>query len=117
MPCSQPACAQAACILEATARKPGNVHRYCDFDDLSYVDFLLSGAAIAPVLEKAVGRPVGVTILDCIRATRQVVTTNTNLGIVLLLAPLAAVPRDQDLHGGIEGVLAAADARRCPTRL
>ena len=27
-------CAQAACILEATARKPGNVHRYCDFDDL-----------------------------------------------------------------------------------
>jgi triphosphoribosyl-dephospho-CoA synthase len=99
-------CAQAACILEATARKPGNVHRYCDFADLGYVDFLLSGAAIAPVLEVAVGKPVGVTILDCIRATRQVVTTNTNLGIVLLLAPLAAVPRDQDLRSGVERILA-----------
>jgi triphosphoribosyl-dephospho-CoA synthase len=99
-------CAQAACILEATARKPGNVHRFCDFDDLGYVDFLLSGAAIAPVLDGAVGRSVGETILACIRATRQVVTTNTNLGIVLLLAPLAAVPRDQDLLEGIERVLA-----------
>jgi triphosphoribosyl-dephospho-CoA synthase len=98
-------CAQAACIFEATARKPGNVHRYCDFADLGYVDFLLSGAAIAPVLDTAVGKPVGLTILNGIRVTRQVVTTNTNLGIVLLLAPLAAVPRDQDLHAGIERIL------------
>ena len=29
-----------ACIWEATARKPGNVHRFCDFDDTTYLDFL-----------------------------------------------------------------------------
>lgn len=100
-------CAQAACIFEATARKPGNVHRYQDFDDVGYVDFLLSSAAIAPVLETAAERGVGQAILDCIRATRQVVSTNTNLGIVLLLAPLAAVPREVSARDGIEAVLAA----------
>ena len=38
--------AQTACIWEATARKPGNVHRFADFDDASYVDFLLSAVAL-----------------------------------------------------------------------
>jgi len=36
---------------------------------------------------------VGLTVLQAIEATRQVVRTNTNLGIVLLLAPLAAALR------------------------
>ena len=51
---------QVACIWEATARKPGNVHRYRDFDDATYLDFLTSAAAIAPVLETACERRVGV---------------------------------------------------------
>src|SRR4051795_2927126 len=65
-------CVQLACVWEATARKPGNVHRYRDFEDVTYLDFILSAAAIAPVLESAVGRPVGQTILDAVRATRLV---------------------------------------------
>jgi triphosphoribosyl-dephospho-CoA synthase len=40
---------------------------------------------------------VGRTVLESIRATRKVVNTNTNLGIVLLSAPLAAVPRERSL--------------------
>jgi triphosphoribosyl-dephospho-CoA synthase len=107
-------CAQVACVWEATARKPGNVHRYCDFDDVSYLDFLLSAAAVAPVLEAADGRPVGQTVLAGVRATRQVVATNTNLGILLLLAPLAAVPGDEDLRAGLAAVLdglTVADSR------
>ena len=44
--------AQLACIWEATARKPGNVHRFVDFDDLTYLDFLTSAAAVAPVLAR-----------------------------------------------------------------
>jgi len=60
-------CVQLACVWEATARKPGNVHRYRDFDDVRYLDFLLSAAAIAPVLEGAAARPVGQTILEAIR--------------------------------------------------
>jgi triphosphoribosyl-dephospho-CoA synthase len=102
-------CAQLACIWEATARKPGNVHRFCDFADLHYLDFLHSAAAIGPVMREAAGRRVGATVLAATQATRQVVATNTNLGIVLLLAPLATVPEDQDLRSGVERVLQALD--------
>jgi triphosphoribosyl-dephospho-CoA synthase len=98
-------CGQIACIWETTARKPGNVHRFCDFDDCEYVDFLLSAAAVAPILEGAAGRGVGATVLEGVRATRQVVRTNTNLGILLLLAPLAAVPRDQSFRTGLVSIL------------
>ena len=45
--------AQVACLLEATARKPGNVHRYRDFEDLHFLDFLLSATAIAGPLDRA----------------------------------------------------------------
>src|SRR5262245_61656852 len=89
-------CAQLACILEVTARKPGNVHRYADFADTTYLDFLLSAAAIAPVMDRAPGRPVGETVLEAVTATRRVTGTNTNLGISLLLAPLASVPADRN---------------------
>jgi triphosphoribosyl-dephospho-CoA synthase len=97
-------CVQLACVWEATARKPGNVHRYRDFDDASYLDFILSAAASAPVLESAAGRPVGATLLAAVRATRQVVRTNINLGILLLLAPLAAA--EGELRAGLRRVLA-----------
>src|SRR5437773_7078709 len=102
-------CAQLACIWEATARKPGNVHRYCDFDDTSYLDFLLSAAAVAPVLATANQRRVGETVLEGIRATRRLVATNTNLGMLLLLAPLCNVSLDEDLASGLERVLAGLD--------
>src|SRR5262249_36667272 len=97
--------AQLACIWEATARKPGNVHRFCDFDDTTYLDFLMSAAAIIPVLETAGQRRVGETVLEGIRATRRVVASNTNLGILLLLAPLATVPEEKELRGGVRQVL------------
>jgi triphosphoribosyl-dephospho-CoA synthase len=98
-------CAQFACILEATARKPGNVHRYVDFADVIYLDFLLSAAAVAPVFERAVHQRVGQTVLQAVQATCSVVKTNTNLGIILLLAPLAAVPRSDALPAGLTQVL------------
>ena len=77
--------AQIACILEATARKPGNVHRFCDHDDTGYIDFLTSAAAIAPVLADASNRSIGATVLEAVQRTRQVARANTNLGIILLL--------------------------------
>jgi triphosphoribosyl-dephospho-CoA synthase len=98
--------AQLACVWEATARKPGNVHRYADFADTSYLDFVLSAAAVAPVLDAAPGNRVGVTVLEGVRATRRLVRPNTNLGILLLLAPLAAVPPDEELRPGVGRVLA-----------
>lgn len=81
--------AQTACVWEACARKVGNVHRSADFTNTTLTDFLLSGAAIAPVLARAVRQPVGTTIYDAVRSTQAVVGQNTNLGIILLLAPLA----------------------------
>src|SRR5690606_598239 len=48
---------------------------------------------------------VGPAVLRAIEATRQRVRTNTNLGIALLIAPLAAVPREQSLLEGIGDVL------------
>jgi len=107
--------AQVACLLEVTARKPGNVHRQSDFADLHFMDFLLSAGAIAGPLDRAIAEGVGVSVLAAIEATRHVVNTNTNLGIVLLLAPLAAVADGVDLAEGVEEVLAATtidDAKR-----
>jgi triphosphoribosyl-dephospho-CoA synthase len=107
-------CAQAACILDVTSFKPGNVNLVTGFPDMTAVDFLLSAAVIAPVLDQAPFCHVGDTILGCIRATRTVTAVNTNLGIVLLLAPLSAVPLSGDLRGGLMRTLMrldVADAR------
>jgi triphosphoribosyl-dephospho-CoA synthase len=98
--------AELACLLEVTARKPGNVHRFADLPGLHFVDFLLSAAAIAEPLDRAASEGVGAAVLGAIEATRRVVSTNTNLGMVLLLAPLAAVPEGGNLAEGVERVLA-----------
>lgn len=109
-------CAALAMLLEATAPKPGNVHRGADFEDVTYPEFVAAGIAIAPVLELATERPLGATILAAVEATRLVTRSNTNLGTILLLAPLAAVPRPQSLASGVAQVLSrltADDARQC----
>jgi triphosphoribosyl-dephospho-CoA synthase len=106
--------AQVACTWEVLARKAGNVCPGREFPDLTVNDFLVSAAAIAPVLEAAPNQPLGFTILGCIEETRKVVRTNTNLGIVLLLAPLASVPLGTPLQVGVAQVLdhsTVADAR------
>ena len=104
-------CATLACLLEVTAPKPGNVHRAADFPDLHFADFLTSATAIGPVFERAHPDAVGITIRDSIKATRSLVNTNTNLGIVLLLAPLACVPRSQILATGIDAILEKLSAQ------
>ncbi len=96
---------QLACIWEATARKPGNVHRFRDFEDVSYLDFLTSAAAVAPVLAGAESQTVGQTVLEGVRRTRLVAASNTNLGILLLLAPLARASADPSLRAGVEQIL------------
>ncbi len=91
--------------MEATARKPGNVHPGARFDDLCYDDFVQSAKWAAPHLARAGVKGVGSAVRDAVRATRERVGTNTNLGISLLIAPLAAVPFDQSLAPGIDRVL------------
>ena len=84
---------ETACLLEATARKPGNVHPLARFADCDWDDFRASASAIAPILAEAPPRQVGRVILEAVRATRAAVGKNTNLGMILLIAPLAAATR------------------------
>lgn len=80
--------AQTACIWEACAPKPGNVNRDHDFEDTRLEDFLCSALAVGPAFENAARVGVGRTIWKATADTRQLVRSNTNLGIVLLMVPL-----------------------------
>ncbi len=81
--------AQIACLLEVSAPKPGNVNRFHNFKDTRYEDFLLSAVAIGRAFREVSKASVGETILKAIQSTRRYVTCNTNLGMVLLFAPIA----------------------------
>jgi triphosphoribosyl-dephospho-CoA synthase len=107
------ACATLACLWEATAAKPGNVYRGADFDDLTYADFVVSAAISGPIVGQARERGVGATVLAGVRATQAAVGTNTNLGLLLLIAPLAAVPVGVPLAEGMAGVLAGLTRQDC----
>ena len=99
--------AQTACLMEATARKPGNVHRFADFSDATYFDFAMSALAIGPAMEAAGTIGVGRAVISALTATRAVTGTNTNLGMLLLLAPLAVVTAGRALRAGVAAVLEA----------
>lgn len=81
--------AQLACLLEAAAPKPGNVSPGRAFRDMAFEDFLASAAAIGPAFLGAGRNGLGTTIRDAVDATGRWTRANTNLGMVLLLAPLA----------------------------
>jgi triphosphoribosyl-dephospho-CoA synthase len=82
-------CFQLACIWEATARKVGNVHPTKCFADTEYMHFVTSALAIGWVSNDRGGiKTTGGYVYEAVRDTKRLVGTNTNLGIVLLLAPL-----------------------------
>jgi triphosphoribosyl-dephospho-CoA synthase len=106
---------QLACVLEASAEKPGNITPSHDFEDTSYEDMLRSGIALGPELGCAGDRGVGETVLAAVRASRGAAGANTNLGIALLLAPLAraALTREplRERLGDVLRALTVDDAR------
>src|SRR3954449_3138992 len=81
--------AQLACVLEVSAEKPGNITPSHDFHDTTYEDMVRSAIAVGPELARAGERGVGDTVLAAVQASRRAARSNTNLGIALLLAPLA----------------------------
>ena len=78
-----------ACLAELEALKPGNVHRFSDGHDMTVADFAASAEAAAPLIARK-GLGVGERIRLAAEATRLAAGQNTNLGIILLAAPLAA---------------------------
>ena len=102
---------RTACLLEATAAKPGNVHPEAAFVDMTYHDLVRSAEAVAGIHATAPQRGVGPVVLEAVEATAELTRVNTNLGIILLLAPLAAVPADVPLDRGIDDVIDGLDGQ------
>ncbi len=76
-----------ACEVDVQAFKPGNVSVYADGHDMTVADFRLS----AKVSSEPICNPdysLGEKIYYAVKATREAVGCNTNLGIILLCAPL-----------------------------
>ena len=77
-----------ACQVELLALKPGNVHRYAGGHGMTVDHFLASAYATAPKLTDSM-LSLGERVLQSVIATRNAVSMNTNLGVILLCAPLA----------------------------
>lgn len=97
--------------LDVMALKPGNVHQYAAGHDMSVADFLRSAELSAPILARE-SSGVGERVLHAVRTTRAAVGCNTNLGMLLLMAPLACAAQlsgDAGLRDRVGQVLAGLD--------
>lgn len=92
-----------ACLAELDALKPGNVHRQGDGHNMTVADFVLSAEAAAPPMGRQ-ALSVGKRIRLASEAARRAVKQNTNLGIILLCAPLAGAALGTD-KGNLESRL------------
>lgn len=99
-----------ACYHEIDALKPGNVHRFADGHNMKAAEFFDSAqASSAAIADPALC--IGERILAAVWATREKVGTNTNLGIVLLCAPLAKAAESGglDLRLALNAILDGLD--------
>lgn len=101
----------AACADELAALKPGNVHRHADGHGMTVADFEISAQAAAKGIAGH-GQRVGRRILDATEATWAATGKNTNLGIILLCAPLAAAAEKLAEAGAAFTALTLAAATR-----
>jgi triphosphoribosyl-dephospho-CoA synthase len=113
-------CVSLACLLEATIPKPGNVHRGADFEDMTFADFAVSAALVGPIFDRELTEPnqdssVGGLVRSSVVATRNAVGKNTNLGLLLLLGPLASSVHKsgQVTPETVASVLGSITARDC----
>ena len=92
----------AACALDVAVRKPGNVSADSPGHGMQAAQFLASAEAAAGPLF-APGRSVGERIEGAVGATLAVAGCNTNLGILLLCAPLARLAELEPRCGMVQG--------------
>lgn len=78
---------KTACEIELQAFKPGNVSVFADGHDMTAADFRRSADVSAEPLCNP-DYSLGEKIYYAVKATRDAVGCNTNLGIILLCAPL-----------------------------
>ncbi len=102
---------RAACGLEVRTLKPGNVHIFAEGHRMTAADFDTSADVSAPHICDPT-RPIGTRIRHAVEATFAAVGQNTNLGILLLCAPLAAAAERAGpvaLEDKLKAVLAGLD--------
>jgi triphosphoribosyl-dephospho-CoA synthase len=99
----------AACREELEAPKPGNAHVFAS--SRKRVDLFVRSAEVAAGPLTAPRERTGARILGAVEATRAAVGTNTNLGIILLCAPLARAAETgrADLRAALRDVLDELD--------
>ena len=100
---------KTACMAELEALKPGNVHIFADGHGMTVQDFILSAEAASAVIAQP-HLSLGQRILHSVQATQDAVKINTNLGIILLCAPMihAALQADAtDFLTQLKNVLAS----------
>lgn len=100
---------RAACLAELDALKPGNVHAYAAGHRMEVADFITSADVSAGALAEQ-GAHVGARIRGGVAATMAAVGQNTNLGILLLCAPLAAAAERGQTVASVLGSLDSADS-------
>ncbi|WP_372720693.1 triphosphoribosyl-dephospho-CoA synthase [Novipirellula sp.] len=94
-----------ACVLEATAPKAGNVFPGRSFGNLHFGDFIVA-AEIAAEAFAMPGRHFSESVLGAVRQTRLSIGSNVNLGILLLIGPIAEVAH-RDIHSDLQPGVAA----------
>ena len=92
-----------ACALDVQARKPGNVSIASPGHGMHAGQFFASAAAAAGPISST-GAAVGERIEAAVRAAWQATGCNTNLGIVLLCAPLLAAFERTGGAGGAQAL-------------
>jgi triphosphoribosyl-dephospho-CoA synthase len=102
----------AACLAELGALKPGNVHKHAAGHGMEIRHFEEAAAAAAPWIANA-DLKLGARVLGAVEASFAATGLNTNLGIVLLCAPLAAAADTGNgpatLRARLDDVLARLD--------
>jgi len=89
-----------ACHAELDALKPGNVHRHAAGHGMEVEHFERAAGAAAPFIADTT-LSVGQRILRATEASFGATGLNTNLGIVLLCAPLAKAASETSLGIGL----------------
>ncbi len=96
---------QQACDIELHAFKPGNVSIYAEGHDMTIKDFQLSAIASASPISNP-SYSLGEKIYYAVKNTREAVGCNTNLGIILLCAPMIQALSKMDNKAIFRDVLA-----------
>ena len=98
--------------IEVKALKPGNVSTYSAGHGMTAADFVKSAALTTPILCNT-QMTVGERILQSVNVTMQEVGCNTNLGMLLLFAPLirAAEMGIGALRENLQQILVSLDAQ------